>query len=166
MIREEKSWGQQLLGCCPRGHPGFAAAISRGDSPGNESWGWAEESRAWVRSAPQEEWTPPQNAHTTSQLSLLLLPVCDLHPQLPSQADFGVMGAQNHPKLVQRVPSQEKKKKNTSQKTNSSESEAQCLRGTRKQGPASFFTHSSSPQVPPAPHLEPHQKSLPPTYTP
>lgn len=111
MIREEKSWGQQLLGCCPRGHPGFAAAISRGDSPGNESWGWAEESRAWVRSAPQEEWTPPQNAHTTSQLSLLLLPVCDLHPQLPSQADFGVMGAQNHPKLVQRVPSQEKKKK-------------------------------------------------------
>lgn len=37
MIREEKFWEQQLLGCCLRGQPDFAAAVPRGDSPANSA---------------------------------------------------------------------------------------------------------------------------------
>lgn len=96
---------------------------------------------ACVRPAPWKEQTPSQKSHITSQRSLLLLPVCDLDPHLPSQAGSGVVEGTDHLKPVHTVPLQGKK---TSQKTNSSPGN-----GTRKPCPPSFFIHNSSPQFPP-----------------
>lgn len=104
MIREEESWGQQLLGVVREGTQALQLLFpweSPQQTMSPRSGGW-EQGVGQARL--QEEQTPPEIAHTTFQRSLLS--VCDLDPSpIPGRlwSDGG------HSQSVQSAPFQGQK---------------------------------------------------------